>query len=312
MERVIGRYTGADKGPLLIVFGGMHGNEPAGVEALEIMFRMLEVEPRVNPSFRFKGRLLGVRGNLQALKKKKRFIRRDLNRLWVPEIVEKVRKADPETLCFEEREMREILDLVSREIETYAPEKVVVLDIHTTTAFGGIFSIATDDPESLRIAVELHAPVITNMLEGHGLKGTSLHFFNTQNFGVNMVPVVFEAGQHSEQLSVNRSIAAITNCLRTIGCVRAEDVENRHDSILIEYSKGLPKVAKLVMIHQIKNGDKFKMRPNYKNFQPVRKGEVLAYDKNGEIRAQTDGMVLMPLYQKQGDDGFFLVQPVDY
>ena len=74
-ERIIGRYSGSDRGPLLIVFGGMHGNEPAGIEALEIMFHMLEMEPMTNPEFRFCGRLVGFRGNLQALREGSRFHR---------------------------------------------------------------------------------------------------------------------------------------------------------------------------------------------------------------------------------------------
>jgi succinylglutamate desuccinylase len=312
MERIIGRYTGEEKGPLLIVFGGMHGNEPAGVKALELMFKMLEVEPITNPSFNFCGRILGLRGNLQAMKCKERFIERDLNRLWTLENVERVKNADSKDLKAEDLEMKEIVELIEAEIAEYKPSKVVVLDIHTTTAYGGIFSIATDNPESIRIAVELHAPVITKMLETTGLKGTSLHYFVSENFGVEMIPVVFEAGQHDEELSANRAIAAVTNCMRTIGCVKAEDVENRHDSLLIEYSKGLPKVAELLMIHTINEGDDFQMQPNYKNFQKVTKDELLAFDKNGEIRAQSDGLILMPLYQKRGDDGFFLVRRIDY
>lgn len=312
MERIIGRYTGKEKGPLLIVFGGMHGNEPAGVHALNLMFKMLEVEPITNPAFRFCGRLLGIVGNLAAMKENRRFIEKDLNRVWTPENAERVKANQNGSLKAEDKEMKEVLEIIEKEIAEYQPSKVVVLDIHTTTAFGGIFSIATDNPESIRIAVELHAPVITKMLETTGLKGTSLHYFISENFGVEMIPVVFEAGQHEEHLSVNRAIAAITNCMRTIGCVMAEDVENRHDSLLIEYSDGLPKVAELIMIHSISPGDNFRMKPNYKNFQEVKKGEVLASDKKGEIKAKEDGLILMPLYQKQGDDGFFLVKKIDY
>jgi len=44
MERIIGRYTGDKKGKLLIVFGGMHGNEKAGIRALDNMFEMLKRE----------------------------------------------------------------------------------------------------------------------------------------------------------------------------------------------------------------------------------------------------------------------------
>lgn len=312
MDRIIGRYTGEKKGPLLICFGGMHGNEPAGVQALDLMFKMLEVEPITNPRFNYAGRIIGLRGNVQAIKTGKRFLKNDLNRQWRKEIIDQIKNTPHEELENEDLEIKEILELIEEEIRTYQPSKVVVLDIHTTTAFGGIFSIASNDPESVQIAVELHAPVITGMLGGAEIQGTSLHYFNSENFDVNMVPVVFEAGQHQEELSVNRAIAAITNCMRTIGSIHSEDVENRHDIILIEYSTGLPKVAELIMIHSISPEDDFQMQPNYKNFQEVKKGEILAHDRKGEIRASEDGLILMPLYQKQGDDGFFLVKKIDY
>lgn len=309
IQRIIGTYTGKTKGPLLICIGGMHGNEPAGIQALELIFKMLEVEPITNPSFRFCGRFIGLRGNLQAIASDERFIEKDLNREWTIENVHRIRNTPPDLLKYEDAEVYEILSLIEQEIATYQPEKFVLLDLHTTTAFGGIFTIATDDPESVRIGVELHAPVIKGMLKG--IKGTTLHYFNNKNFEPETVAVCFESGQHREQLSVNRAIAAITNCMRTIGCVRAEDVENRHDALLIEYSKNLPKVAELVMCHQIKDGDNFRMVPNYKNFQEVRKGELLAFDNHGPIYAQADGRVLMPLYQKRGNDGFFLIRAVE-
>ena len=306
--RVIGRYSGKEKGPLLICFGGMHGNELAGVKALEIMFDKLAVEPHTNPSFVFRGRMLGLRGNRKAMKFNKRFLVKDLNRQWTNENVHRIKNAKLADLDSEDLEIKELLNIIETEIEEYQPEKLIFLDFHTTTAFGGIFSIPTDDPESIRIAIELHAPVITGLLKG--VKGTSLHYFSNQNFKPETVAICFESGQHNEDLSIKRAIAALTNCMRTIGCVKAEHVENIHDKILIEYSKGFPQVAELINIHSIQPGDKFKMKPGYKNFQAVKKGEILATDRNGEIRASEDGLILMPLYQKQGDDGFFLIREV--
>jgi succinylglutamate desuccinylase len=216
----------------------------------------------------------------------------------------------PEDRKAEDREIYELISLIRAEVAAYQPDRLIFLDIHTTTAFGGIFSIATDDPESVHLAVELHAPVITGML--NGIQGTTLHYFNEDNFQPGTVAVVFEAGQHEEVLSVNRAIAAITNLMRTIGCVNSDHVENRHDSLLIEYSEGLPKVAELITTHHIEPGDGFQMCPDYKNFQPVKKGETLAKDHNGTIIAPDDGLILMPLYQKQGEDGFFLVRQIQY
>ena len=307
-DRVIGRFRGNKKGPLLIVVGGMHGNEPAGVEAIEFMARMLEVEPITNPNFSFRGNFLGLRGNTKALVKKQRFIESDLNRMWTEENVNRILSSD--NLGAEEEELKELYTVIQNEINQCQPEKVVLMDLHTTTAMGGIFSIPTDDPESEKIALETHAPVIRGFLKS--IKGTTLHFFNKNRFGVPTTAFCFESGQHQESLSVNRAIAAITNCMRTIGCVNAEDVENRHDHILISYSRSLPKKAQLKQVHSIMDGDGFKMRDGYENFQPIKKGEVIADDRNGPISADYDGLILMPLYQSQGEDGFFIIEATAY
>lgn len=309
MQRIIGRYNGTESGPLLVCLAGIHGNEPAGIHALELMLKMLEVEPITNPNFYFKGRLLGLRGNLQAIQAGKRFIQKDLNRLWTPETVAKCKRFDASQLSPEEQEIKALLAIIEAEIEDYQPDRLILLDLHTTTATGGIFTVATDEEESVRIGIELHAPVVKGLLSG--IQGTTLHYFNNRNFSPETVAVCFESGQHNEPLSVNRAIAAITNCMRTIGCVKAEHVENRHDELLIQYSKNLPKVTELINYHTILEGDQFEMIPGYLNFQAVKKGEVLARDKRGPIAASSDGYVLMPLYQKQGDDGFFLVRRVE-
>lgn len=309
-NRIIGSYSGEAKGPMLICFGGMHGNELAGVEALDIIFKLLEIEPQTNPEFKFCGRFLGIHGNLSALEKGRRFIEKDLNRLWTDENVSRIMDAPMECLNTEEKEVREIMSIIRREIETYQPEKIIMLDLHTTTAHGGIFSIATDDPESVKIAVELHAPVIKGMLEG--IKGTTLHYFKPDNFdGREVVGVAFESGQHEDPLSVNRAIAATINCMRTVGCVKAEHVENRHDKLLIDFSENLPKVSELIMCHSITEEDQFEMLPDFNNFQKIHKGQLLAHDKNGPIYAESDGLILMPLYQPQGDDGFFLIKALE-
>lgn len=308
ITRIIGEYNGKLPGPMLVCFGGMHGNEPAGVKALDRMFEMLEKEPETNPSFVFNGSIVGIIGNLEAYKKGKRFIDCDLNRQWTDEKVREVMNTDKSLLKNESLQIFEILTILQECIKEYKPTKIVVLDLHTTSSHGGIFSIPSLDEESLKIALGLHAPVITGML--NGIKGTTLHYFNQRNFDIPITAVTFESGQHNEELSINRAIAGITNCMRTIGNVSADHIENKHDAILLEYSKNLPKVAHLVDRHDISVGDNFEMLPDYSNFQKIKKGEILATDRRGVITASEDGLILMPLYQKQGEDGFFLVQEI--
>jgi len=307
-KHIIGRHIGDAPGPLFLCIAGMHGNEPAGVHALQTVFALLDREPLVNPDFQYRGRLLGLVGNLRAFSEGKRFIVKDLNRQWTPENIQRILLSKLEELDSEDLELYELLQAVKAEIADCQPDRVVLLDLHTTSASGGIFAIATDDPESVRIASGLSAPVVTGLMRG--IRGTTLHFFNKENFSLPVAAAAFEAGQHDDPLSVNRNIAAIINCMRSIGAVRHEDVENRHDEILTEYSKNLPKIADLIQVHSIKAGDDFEMRPGYRNFQPVVKGELLAQDRHGEIRSPADGLILMPLYQPQGSDGFFLVKEI--
>ncbi|MCB0638972.1 MAG: succinylglutamate desuccinylase/aspartoacylase family protein [Lewinella sp.] len=308
-ERIIGRYTGQKRGPLVVAFGGLHGNEPAGIRALEMVFRMLKLEPRHNPGFTFRGRLVGIAGNLPALARGDRYLEKDLNRQFTPEHVARVRAPPYQQLTGEDRELRTLMELVYEEIDDYQPRELIVLDLHTTTADGGIFVIATDDPRSLTLARRMYAPVITGML--NGIAGTTLHYFNDQNLPLPTVAVTFEGGQHDDLLSVRRCIAATINLLRSAGMVRPQDVENRHDDLLLNYSKNLPHIADLIRVHRITPQDEFRMEPGYRNFQPVKAGELLAHDRHGPIYAEQDCRILMPLYQARGDDGFFLIREVE-
>jgi succinylglutamate desuccinylase len=52
------------------------------------------------------------------------------------------------------------------------------------------------------------------------------------------------------------------------------------------------------------------MHAGYKNFDPVRRSEILADDVTGEVRSPEAGLILMPLYQKLGEDGFFIGREV--
>ena len=306
MNRIIGEYIGNETGPLLIVFGAMHGNEPAGVKAIDLVLKKLEVEPIKNPDFEYKGYMLGIIGNLAAYEMNVRYINKDLNRSWLDENVNQLEQK--QNFNEEQQQLLAILTAIENKIEEYDPTEVIILDLHTTSSDGGIFSIVGEDKRSLHIAKEIYAPVVLGMLEG--LKGTTLHFFKNEIFSKQVATITFESGQHEDPLSVNRAIAAIVNCMRTIGSVKPTDVEHQHDHILKKYSEQLPRVARLAYKYHIAEGENFQMKAGYKNFQKVNAGETLAENRSGAICCEQDGMILMPLYQKKGDDGFFIIKEV--
>lgn len=304
-ERIIGHYRGAEVGPLVVAIGGIHGNEPAGVRALERLVEMLENEPRLNPGFNFKGDFLALRGNLKALSQGKRYIDVDLNRIWRP-----LAPQPDQFTTSEDHELHELLATIETALEEAPLSELVLLDIHTTTAEGGIFAITGDDALSLSLAAEMAVPVIKGMLSG--LQGTTLHYFRGDHFATSLPvrAVSFEAGHHNDPLSIDLALAATINLLRALGCVKEEDVSSFHDQLLRENSAHLPRLTELAYVHEIANdgSDKFRMKAGYKNFQRITRGEHLAEDKNGEITAPLDGYLLMPLYQELGDEGFFMVR----
>ncbi len=306
-SRIIGRYDGEEKGPLLICLAGVHGNEPAGLMAIDEIFRLLSIEKDFNPGFSYKGRFVGIRGNLPAIHLKQRFIERDLNRMLLQREQERILSQTEDTWSAEDRQSIELVEAIEAEMADYHPETTLILDLHTTTANGGIFTIAATDPMSSRLAKGLHAPVILGFEKD--LEGTTLYFFNKPE--QKKYCIVFEAGQHNDHESVHRTAAAIVNCMRSIGSVDSRDVDHRHDGILINMSKGLPKVTELIYHYKIKPDEKFTMLPGFINFQSLKKGDVLAENQHGPITAPVDGLMLMPKYQPQGDDGFFIVKVLE-
>lgn len=296
----------------MIAFGAVHGNEHAGVRALEEVFDMLTAEFESNPGFIFNGTLVGVLGNIQAYRAHLRFLEKDLNREWIPDNIRRIQHIPRNELVAEDLEIAELIDTIHTEIVALKPDTLVLLDLHTTSADGGVFCIPTDDAASLRLAKGLHAPVILDLFEG--IEGTLLRFATDGHFEISGLPkrcigAAFEAGSHNDPLSVSRSISAIMNCLRASGCIEPDDLIGRNDVVLDQYSARLPKVTRLRHVHHIRPGDAFVMRPGYLNFQPVKKGEHLADDVAGPVLAPDDGMILMPLYQAKGSDGFFIVEP---
>lgn len=308
MERLIFKYTQGLPGPLLICLAGIHGNEIAGISALQRLEEMLVQETASKPHFVFTGTVIGLVGNVEASESQTRFIESDLNRMFLDESVTRILEANFSDLEAEELELRELLTTIDEFIKETLPTKVVILDLHTTSARGGLFAIPSDQEESIRIAKALHAPVIKGFMSG--LKGTTLHYFSNNGYKYDqpVIPLVFEAGQHTNPLSVNRMIAAVVNCLRTIGCVDHDDVVSQHDEILKAYSEHLPALTRLIHRHQIIRADEFVMEPGFENFQKIKKGELLARDKNGNIYSDYNGYILMPLYQRKGEDGFFIIQ----
>ncbi len=70
------------------------------------------------------------------------------------------------------------------------------------------------------------------------------------------------------------------------------------------------KVFDIAYRHGLENKDEFKMEPGFQNFQEIEKGQLLAVQNGEQIRSKWNARIFMPLYQAQGNDGFFVIKAV--
>jgi len=331
-ERELGALSGAQPGPTLIAIGGMHGNEPGGVHALLRVFSELE---RLGLPLR--GRFVGLLGNIGALRAGRRYLDTDMNRLWGAEEVQAARatappsaSAQPSTsaqpsasakpsasappevasaqaaadACAERNEQRALLRAIEREIEG-ATGPVVLIDLHSTSGDGPPFTITGNTSENRRLVEAIGVPSILGLQKN--VRGTLLDLFDV----LQRPAIVLEGGQNAAASTVEHHESALWLLLLAVGLLEQlpPGERERHRERLDRLTRGLPGAVEICMRYGIDPGERFRMEPGYSNFQRVEKGELLARSgERGEreIRCPLRSILLMPLYQGQGTDGFFL------
>jgi succinylglutamate desuccinylase len=300
LPRVLGRYSSGDPGPTLIVTAGLHGNEPAGVCAAQRVMERLEEE---KPPLR--GELIAVAGNIAALAKGARYIDHDLNRCWSPANVQDLRARDPAEDTSEDKEQRALLEIIDRNGNNGT--RLVVLDLHTTSGETPPFALMSDTLRNRRLAFSLPLPVVLGLEEE--VRGTLLDYLAEEGHR----GLVVEAGQHDDPDSTELHEGALWLILAAGGVLRQEDIPDRRRWVkaMREAVAGLPRVLEVRYRHRLRRDDNFAMRPGWRGFQVVEEGAELARDRSGTVTSPQRGRLLMPLYQKQGTDGFFIVRSVN-
>jgi succinylglutamate desuccinylase len=296
-EHLIASVQGYLSGPTLLILGGIHGNEPAGVLAADRVLPHIQ-ERRAD----LRGEVVLLRGNTRALEREVRYIDVDLNRQWTEDNVLK------SELTYRGRseflELRELLTAI-REAVSRARGDVYLVDLHTTSAQGQPFATVGDTLRNRHFALSFPVTIVLGLEEQ--IDGTLLEYIN--NLGA--ITMGFEAGQHDAITSVDHHEALIWNAMIATGNFRREDFAEfvYYWSLLNRAGDG-QRVVEVRHRHPIVPEDQFQMEPGFRNFQPVPRGVVLAKDRRGKIKAHEKGLILLPLYQALGDDGFFLGREV--
>jgi predicted deacylase len=294
--RVLGTAFGAGPGPVLVALGGIHGNEPAGLHAAERVLARIARE-----ELALRGTFVAMAGNRAALANGRRFLERDLNRGWSDEALAALAAAPPPG-DGEDREQHELHAAIAAAFAGAAAGERHFVDLHTTSAPGVPFAVADGTPDAQAFALAFPLPVFFGLIGQ--LSGALMPYLVRQ--GVTAVSI--EGGQNDAASSVEHHEAVLWIALVAAGLLRREALPDYAAFVarLTAAGQGLPHAIEVYHRHGIVPADEFRMAPGFANLQPITRGTLLARDRRGEIRAPDDCLLVMPLYQGQGDDGFFL------
>lgn len=299
VSRVIGQIKSKAEGPTIIFTGGIHGNEPSGVFALQqVMHELKKNNTPIN------GSIYAISGNLWALERGERFKETDLNRLWRGDNLQQLLNGTLENKNQDIIEQKEIYETITTILGT---EKgpFYFMDLHTTSSETIPFLTVNDSLLNRKFTEQYPVPMILGIEEY--LDGPLLSYINELGY----IAFGFEAGQHDDLSSIENHVAFIYLSLIFSGVVSKKAIDfDRYYNILAKTSLQTRGIYEINYRYRIKQGEEFKMHPGYYNFQWIKKGQPLATSNGNLVKATRNGRVFMPLYQSQGDDGFFSVKKI--
>lgn len=303
MNRVRWSETGNEEGPVVVFFVGIHGNEPAGIHAVDQI-----AEELAKKNTEFDGTVYAVTGNIEAVKRGVRFLDTDLNRLW-----ERFNTYQDYSIQHQENRPKEYLEsleikkTVDEILETHSgsAREIIFVDLHTTSSQSCAFILLNDTLENRRLAREFPVPQILGIEEN--IQGTLLSYIN--NLGYKALG--FEAGAHQADVSIVRTKAFLRLVLDKTGLISLSQDEITQNEKLLKTENGVPDTYYEIIHHKwVDDSLKFKMINGFENFDKIEKDTPLAYEYGELIKAPVSGRIFMPLYQNIGDDGFLIIREV--
>lgn len=298
VNRIISEIHGHEKGPTVVFFGGIHGNEVAGVFAIEkVLNNLLESKTAIN------GSIYGIAGNLQALGSNHRFIEKDLNRLWT---FDHIYNAHENLRANEDNEQQDLLDLIE-DIIFHNHPPFYFIDIHTTSSQSIPFITINDALINRKFSELFPLPVVLGIEEY--LEGPLLSYINELGY----VSLGIEVGQHDSIESIHNAEACIYLALTYAVSLKEDDCNHfrLYFNTLKESSQNNSSFFEVRYREAIALSDNFKMNGIFHSFQPVKRNDLLAFKNDIPVQAKKEGYIFMPLYQKQGEEGFFIIQKIN-
>ena len=305
VERELGRIGDGARGTTLVVLGGVHGNERAGLIAgRRVLDRLAEQD-----TSEMSGRLVVLAGNLSALNHEDpdtRYVDHDLNRMCRRERFE-----EPASMSAEHSEMLalfEALEAVHDSCKEFGQEMIVV-DLHTTSAPSTPVVAFEDSLRARAHAMAMPCPKYLGIEEeADGLVIDAV----TNRLGC--VSYLVEGGQHDDPDSIDMLEAAVWIALDTAGIRGLDGNASDPYSLMKRASRDRGHV-----VYDVRHKEPI-VDPDFTIADGIETGSevhphrtVLATQAGNPVRSPIYGLVFLPnmqTHKRIGDDGFFIVRRI--
>lgn len=226
--------------PVVVVVGCLHGDELVGKKIINSLSRFKII----------KGSLITIIANPYALKNKKRFIDKDINR------------------CFPGKKQGKVEERIAYQINRIIKKVDYVIDVHSTsTDTQDVIIIKCRNRNIKELLKVIKSKRVLLMTKGFGDKAL-----------VNFCSgVSFEYGRHNSPRTYQASLRDIKKVLIALGMIKGRRYKVK--KVKTEYYK---------VYATEKKPKGFVMRKDLHNFKLFKKGQVLGRVKNKEVLAQED------------------------
>lgn len=246
-------FSSGKPGPKIVIIGGVHGNEPVGVEAIiKIQEEMQNLK---------NGEIAFILGDPMAYLEDVRFISSNLNRCFVK----------PHPKDYEGFRAKEITDFLRK----YKPD--YLLDLHSVSI--GDTQMEIHKNKNNIVQCLINRSFMQIVVSEKAMKGSSIQLkFIENTMGV-------ECGNHNSSTGLSVAIFKIKQLLNYFKMAEFSLEKTQSCDNFVAYELIEPIIPRL--------GFEF-TNPDIASEIFVKKGEVYAKSKNGDIIASGDSYILMP------------------
>lgn len=245
---------GTRPGKTVAIFGGIHGNETVGIQAIDAVLKSVDIES---------GKVYFVHSNLEAIKRNIRFVEKNLNRLF-----------------FENNGGNTTEDARARDLMRILDECDALLDIHAfNDERGKPFIIC--EKNSFELAQQLQFPIISTGWATIEPNSTDGYMFRKGKHALCL-----ECGSvMNPEKYLPLAIESINHFLAYFGCIKKEKTEktNKERQHIVEVKKIIRKET-----------EKFSFTKEFENFETLTEGSVFAHDDQKQYIAGKNECIIFP------------------